>query len=126
MSNSPRPKILCLGVSYPDIVANQNVAQISSIKHQNDNLFMEKTTTTSSADIAIQCVQQKVLNQMDGRDLARCLATEDICHVDVYCVSQEDGAIYRSDRHVHANFNRRTFIKLVQQQVLKIIMWLVL
>ena len=56
---------------------------------------------------------------MDGRDLARCVATEQagvekdsngnipdghFSH-NVYTVSKEVGGVYRQERHVYANFN---------------------
>lgn len=65
----------------------------------------------SLLDAAVHGVQKRILTQMDGRDLARCQATEKRCQVDVYCVSQEKGAQYRPDRHFDANFNRRSFIR---------------
>jgi hypothetical protein len=104
-----RPKILCLGVSYPDIEA-----QIRSGDAARTAGLMGKTASTDAA-MAMECVQRGILTQMDGRDLARCLATEERCNVDVYCVSQEKGALYRSDRHLDANFNRASFVSDVQK-----------
>lgn len=103
-----RPKILCLGVSFPDIGKHAPAIEVTSgDESSSDN---RRNTTTS----AIDCVKRGILTQMDGRDLARCLATEERCNVDVYCVSQEKGATYRSDRHLDANFNRGSFVKKLQ------------
>jgi len=105
-----RPKILCLGVSYPCIEANLREKRLST----SVGVALEGSTTKLSVDTTIQCVQEKILTQMDARDLARCQATEDHCNVDMYCVSQEKGAKYRPDRHFDANFNGRTFVKELQ------------
>lgn len=120
-----RPKILCLGVSYADIAATKgyNTADYSvntttanntapRLETERNDAFFDKPLT---ADDALRCVEDKVLNQMDGRDLTRILATEALCQVDVYCVSQEKGAIYRQDRHLDANFNRSSFVKKLQK-----------
>jgi hypothetical protein len=126
VTSSPRrPKILCLGVSYADVnatrgynssvrdvepVATTNVLTTSSAEHHSTSSLNAMT-----ADDVICLVEERILNQMDGRDLTRILATEELCQVDVYCVSQEKGAIYRQDRHLDANFNRPTFVKKLQQ-----------
>jgi hypothetical protein len=78
---------------------------------QNSTSF----ANTLSVDDVIRLVEERILNQMDGRDLTRIVATEALCQVDVYCVSQEKGAIYRQDRHLDANFNRPSFVKKLQQ-----------
>lgn len=59
----------------------------------------------------VESVWAKVLTQMDGRDLVRCWATEELCGVDVFCVSQEQGALYRAERHLEADFNHRNFVR---------------
>ena len=64
-----------------------------------------------NADCIAALVEGRVLTEMDGRDLLRCQATEQVCGVDVYCVSLEQGAVYRSDRHLDANFNGRRFVQ---------------
>jgi hypothetical protein len=106
-----RPKVLCLGVSYPDIEAQIRI-------QSGDTTRTAGLVGKAKANVAMamECVQRGILTQMDGRDLARCLATEERCNVDVYCVSQEKGALYRSDRHLDANFNRASFVSDVQKQ----------
>ena len=101
-----RAKILCLGVSCPSITAELKVRGHPAV-------FLD--THTSSPAAAIEAVQRGLLTQMDGRDLARCLATEAFCEVDVCCVSQEKGAIYRKDRHFDGNFNRPSFVRALQK-----------
>jgi hypothetical protein len=104
ISTEARPNILCLGVSYADVEAEIE-------KHGYDRSIINNCM---NAETVIRCVQEKILNQMDGRDLARILATEQICQANLYCVSQEKGAIYKQDRHLDANFNRPSFVKLLQ------------
>lgn len=53
---------------------------------------------------------------MDGRDLIRCLETERVCNVNVFCVSREQAAIYNTSRHLDANFNRASFAAALQKQ----------
>lgn len=129
-----RPKILCLGVSYPCIAANlerQHGHSMSSTAagaaassaefsyndddEDDDDAAAAAASTMSIVDRTIQLVDEKVLTQMDARDLARCQATEEHCGFDVFCVSQEQGAMYRPDRHLEANFNGRHFVKHLQQ-----------
>jgi hypothetical protein len=108
-----RPKILCLGVSYANIEAELQGREFTL------SVLGEADGSTVSSETAIKCVEHKILNQMDGRDLARCLATEELCDVDVYCVSQEKGAKYRADRHLDANFNRSSFVKEIQKHFMQ-------
>ena len=91
------PKVLLLGISYPDVLGHMAAHNYSSELLQNSEL---------SVDQAVECVQRKILTEMDGRDLARCVATEQAggSH-EVYTVSKELGGIYREDRHVYASFN---------------------
>jgi hypothetical protein len=63
----------------------------------------------------VECVLRNILTEMDGRDLARCLAMEQCHKVDAYTVSQEQGAVYDDTKHVHANFNRASFCKLLRK-----------
>jgi hypothetical protein len=58
----------------------------------------------------VRAVNQGYLPQMDGRDLTRCLASEQACHLDIYTVSQEEAAVYETTRHLDANFNRHNFL----------------
>ena len=48
----------------------------------------------------IECVRRDYLSEMDGRDLARVVATEYEADAALYTVSQEEGANYRTDRHL--------------------------
>ena len=91
------PKVLLLGISYPDVKG-----------HMAEHSFADNVLHNSelSVDQAVECVCRKILTEMDGRDLARCVATEQAGggH-EVYTVSKEMGGIYRRDRHVYASFN---------------------
>ncbi len=59
-----------------------------------------------SVEQAVECVRRGILTEMDARDLARCVATEQCGDgLKVYTVSKEVGGVYRQDRHIYANFN---------------------
>jgi len=66
---------------------------------------------TRSVEQAVELVRRSVLTEMDGRDLARCLALEHDNQTAAYCVSMEKGAIYDPRRHLTANFNRTNFVR---------------
>jgi len=91
------PKVLLLGISYPDVYGH-----MKAHSYEKDVLQISEL----SVDQAVECVRRKILTEMDGRDLARCVATEEAGggH-EVYTVSKEMGGIYRDDRHVYASFN---------------------
>jgi len=97
MDSLSTPKVLLLGISYPDV-------KVHMAKHDYDDSILQNSE--HSVEQAVECVRRKILTEMDGRDLARCIATEQAGggH-EVYTVSKEMGGIYRSDRHVYASFN---------------------
>ena len=96
-----RPKVLLLGISYPSVVNHMR-------EHKYDPDIL--SNKQASVDQSIEVVQRGIMTEMDGRDLARCVATEIASGVDAYTVSKEIGAVYRDDRHLHANFNARNFV----------------
>jgi hypothetical protein len=102
IAHSPR-RVLCLGVSYVDLTGAQTV-----------------TSATADAGVSqvVECVRRNIVTAMDGRDLARCRATEHYCNAELYTVSQESGGRYRSTRHLHGNFNRRNFLRKLQEHFL--------
>lgn len=69
----------------------------------------------ASVEQAVECARRGILTEMDARDLARCVATEQVCEVDCYSASREIGAIYRDDRHVYGDFNNRNFCKSLKK-----------
>jgi hypothetical protein len=91
------PNVLLLGISYPDVKGQMD-------KHgYSEKLLLHKNL---SVDQAIELARRGILTEMDARDLARCVATENIGGgLKAYTVSKEVGGVYRSDRHVYANFN---------------------
>jgi hypothetical protein len=101
-----RPKVLLLGISYPSVHG-----QMDKRGFDHDILSCKEP----SVDQAVECVRRGILTEMDARDLARCVATEQAGLVDVYSVSKEIGAVYREDRHVHGNFNARNFCSLIKK-----------
>ena len=91
-----RRKILCLGMLHVDA-------------KQVHGAVVGGAIATESLQVAVDCVECSILTQMDGRDLARCMATEKECQVDVHCVSQEEAAVCQADRQCKGNFNLSTF-----------------
>ena len=90
-----KPKILCLGMSTPNVSA-----------------YVQDASTITVEQV-IELVQTGRLSQIDGRDFARSRATEIRHNVDVYTVSMEDGHVMQEERHVYANFNRQGFVSNV-------------
>jgi hypothetical protein len=102
MKTRDRPKVLCLGMSYPDIVR-----QMEQEGFRKD-LLQE---TTPGVKQVVECVRRNILTEMDGRDLARCIAMEKKHRVGAYTASQERGSVYDTSKHLFANFNRSSFVK---------------
>ena len=109
---SDRPRqILCLGMSYADMDRLLK-------KGQDDELHMETEDTgslESHITRVIECVRRKYLTEMDGRDLARVVATERVANAKLCTVSQEEGACYRDNQHLNGNFNRANFVRRLQE-----------
>lgn len=101
-----KPKVLLLGISYPSVEKQMEKHGFES------DLLVHKD---ASVDQAIECVRRGILTEMDARDLARCVATEQACDVDAYSSSREIGAVYRDDRHVYGDFNNRNFCKTLKK-----------
>ena len=94
--------VLCLGVSYASLTETKETGGRSSRR--------------KSVAKVVDFVQRKLLSEMDGRDLARCVATEQaIPGTKVYTVSQEAGATYDATRHLSANFNRPNFVRRLRE-----------
>jgi hypothetical protein len=107
-----RPKVLCLGISSPDIRLHMEKEGYSS---ELATELLDNQKHSSSTDLVVECVRRNILTEMDGRDLSRILAMEHHHNVSAYTVSQESGCEY-SNRHIHANFNRTSsFIRSIQQ-----------
>jgi hypothetical protein len=105
MKTRDRPKILCLGMSYPDVIGQMN--------HEGYNTGILIHTKPGVLQ-AVECVRRNILTEMDGRDLARCLAMEQKLKVEAYTVSQELGSVYLKSKHLHGNFNRASFVKAIR------------
>ena len=103
---SKRTNVLCLGVSYP--------CAKSQIRQELDTK-VKIIYAQESVEQAIELVRRNVMTQMDGRDLARCLALESSNDTLAYTVSLESGATY-SYRHINANFNRPNFIESLKRK----------
>ncbi|GKZ00500.1 hypothetical protein MPSEU_001002400 [Mayamaea pseudoterrestris] len=111
MAPRPRKKVLCLGVSYANVqdqLASMGKDLSDLVENENESVL----PSYASAELcnAVASVQRGLLTEMDGRDLARIVETERVCKADVYTVSREKGAIYRSDRHYEGDFNHRKFV----------------
>jgi hypothetical protein len=105
MKTRDRPKILCLGMSYPDVIG-----QMQHEGFKSGILIHDKPCVLQ----AVECVRRNILTEMDGRDLARCLAMEQKLKVAAYTVSQELGSVYLKSNHLHGNFNRASFVKALR------------
>ena len=102
-----RCKVLCLGMSYPDIHA-----QIETEGFRHDVL---ETTQTSILQV-VECVRRRILTEMDGRDLARCIAMEKKHCIEAFTASQENGSVYVEGKHFSGNFNRSGFVDSIKRQ----------
>ena len=100
-------KVLCLGMSYADI--DKHVHSLTTPPDANGPMAIRRV---------IECVRRDYLSEMDGRDLARVVATEYDSNAELYTVSQEEGANYRNDRHMNGNFNRTNFVRRLQEHFL--------
>ena len=102
-----KSNLLLLGISYPSV---EN--QMKEHGFQADVLANKEP----SVDQAVECVRRGIMTEMDARDYARCVATEQATGSDVYTVSMEMGGRYRDDRHMHGNFNSRNFVKSLRKK----------
>ena len=62
--------------------------------------------------------RKKRISEIDGRDLARIKATEDLLKCNVYTISKVANVTYkyRKDRHLCKNYNHRNLIESLQNQ----------
>lgn len=100
------PKVLSLGMSYADIDAQ--------IEEEGFRLDILQQKARGVAQV-VECVRRNILTEMDGRDLARCVAMEQKHKVLAYTVSQEMAAVYDERKHMHANFNRASFCRALKK-----------
>lgn len=94
-----RHNVLCLGMSYPcveKVIANSSRA--APLFH-----------SAPSVERSVELVRRNLLNQIDGRDLARIVALEANNDILAYTVSKEEGSWYGA-RHLRADFNSRTLV----------------
>ena len=80
------------------------------MKHNSGNLLQP----LKSVEQAVELVRRNILTEMDGRDLARCLALEASNEYLAYTVSLCSSAQY-SRRHLSLNFNRSNFSSQLKQ-----------
>ena len=95
-----RHNVLCLGMSYPcvDTVISIQQGNLKKIFH-----------SAPSVERSVELVRRNILNQIDGRDLARLVALEADNDILAYTVSNAEGTYYEQ-RHLNANFNSRTLV----------------
>lgn len=106
-----RRNILCLGMSYPNV--DWVVRNFKLPKNSKPIVLFNQEP---SVERAIELVRRNILNQIDGRDLARINALEADNDKLAYTVSKEQAATWYEKRHLHADFNSRN---LVNQMLLK-------
>ncbi|GMH73469.1 hypothetical protein TL16_g06203 [Triparma laevis f. inornata] len=107
---SQRERVLLLGMSYPDIT-NQLMEQCNKSKNK-----MFNKEQSAGVEMVVDMVKKKILNEVDGRDLARILALEASDQYEAHCVSIQDGAQFLDDKYLFANFNKKDFVKRVQDK----------
>ena len=95
-----RHNVLCLGMSYPcvDTVLSTQQGNLKEIYH-----------SAPSVERSVELVRRNILNQIDGRDLARVVALEADNDILAYTVSKAEGSYYEQ-RHLNANFNGRALV----------------
>jgi len=79
----------------------------SQIKAAELSSYVKLLHPQECVEQAVELVRRNVLTEMDGRDLARCLAMEASNQTHAYTISMEHGAVY-GPRHLTANFNRHS------------------
>jgi len=115
-SASQRKRVLLLGMSYPDVEY-----QLVNLQAENKTRsYLEDGEGTleqvkMDVDKTVKLVVRKILTEMDGRDLARCLSLEKSDEWESYCVSLESGSQYSRMKHLSANFNKHNFVKQLNE-----------
>jgi len=112
-----RHNVLCLGMSYPCV---ESVINNYNLRNSNGRLRKQKLNQTifnsaPSVERSVELVRRNLLNEIDGRDLARVVALEANNDILAYTVSIEEGAFY-DQRHLHANFNRSTLVSQMHKR----------
>ena len=105
--------ILCLGMSYPSI--NETIKRSSRGGKDWSKICGCHIEEGRQIELIVRLVRLGILTQMDGRDLVRCLAMEEVCPVAIFCVSQERAAVYDKHHHLEADFNSRRFVKELER-----------
>jgi len=104
-------------MSYPCV---ESVINNYNLRNSNGTLRKQKLNQTifnsaPSVERSVELVRRNLLNEIDGRDLARVVALEANNDILAYTVSIEEGAFY-DQRHLHANFNRSTLVSQMHKR----------
>jgi len=104
-------------MSYPCV---ESVINNYNLRNSNGRLRKQKLNQTifnsaPSVERSVELVRRNLLNEIDGRDLARVVALEANNDILAYTVSIEEGAFY-DQRHLHANFNRSTLVSQMHKR----------
>ena len=116
------PKILCLGMTYPDLDYVENVMRKrgkSLPEYVGVSICSDLTDPTCVfVSFVSKCVGKKVINEADGRDLARCGTMELLHSVQACTVStvHQQGPPYSPNRHLNHDFNNRGFVESLRKQ----------
>ncbi|GMH77270.1 hypothetical protein TrST_g10541 [Triparma strigata] len=108
---SQRERVLLLGMSYPDI-REQLVEHCDSGRSGSTKSKFNKEQS-AGVEMVVEMVKKKLLNEVDGRDLARILALEASDQYEAHAVSIQDGAEFSPEKYLHANFNKIGFVDKV-------------
>ena len=96
-------------MSYPCVES-----VVANYKSKKENIRSGKNNVKifhhlPSVDRSVELVRRNLLNEIDGRDLARIVALEANNDILAYTVSVEEGSYY-DQRHLNADFNSRTLV----------------
>lgn len=98
--------LLFLGMSYADAAwtfQNKREQIFSQNIYCSDSVF--------SLEAEIMRINNSLITEIDGRDLARIMATKATFGMDVFTISLENGCRYDANFHLNADFNSRKFTK---------------
>eukprot|EP00518_Triparma_eleuthera_P006794 CAMPEP_0182489248 /NCGR_PEP_ID=MMETSP1319-20130603/48812_1 /TAXON_ID=172717 /ORGANISM="Bolidomonas pacifica, Strain RCC208" /LENGTH=261 /DNA_ID=CAMNT_0024691375 /DNA_START=206 /DNA_END=987 /DNA_ORIENTATION=+ len=106
-------------MSYPCIETQlASYASQHSLVHDGKKMQAIKTNNFSKGrdgvGLVVDLVRKKLLNEVDGRDLARVLALEASDRYEAHCVSIQSGSEFDENKFLHANFNKTSFTDQVR------------
>ena len=118
------PKILCLGMTYPDIRSIMKFKGLTGKRVLGDQFSPD--FTPQFLPLVSHCVKNRLMRAIDGRNLARCGNMEKKHSVTAYTVSLveppvdafDDSTIvcYSEQNHVNADFNKPSLVRVLREK----------